>query len=422
MATQKQILETIKYRPVEIGHWVGFHDLTDMHNEWLRMFLFSSEDLTLQAHRGSYKTTCLSLFLAIHTLIKPNENVMYFRKTDTDVKEVARQTTKLLQTGCFREMTQALYGVDLKLIRASNGEIETNLHRENFGASQIVGLGIGTSITGKHGDIVITDDIVNVNDRVSKAERERTKLAYQELQNIKNRWGREINTGTPWHEEDAFTLMPNIVKFDCYTTKLISEEKLADIKSKMLPSLFSANYELRHIASEDVIFDNPQTGGDPEMAKQGIYHVDCAYDGEDYTALTIANKHDGKLYVYGKCWRKNCIDLEDTILSLADSFNSGRMYNEKNADKGFFARDIRAKGGRVTLYNENMNKYVKITSYLKAVWNDVIFVQGTDEEYIKQITDYYEDAEHDDCPDSLASVARIYYKKTDDKYEPLWVM
>ncbi len=73
--------------PYRIGHWVGFKDLTALHNEWLRSFLYADADQTLLAHRGSYKTTDLSLFLSIHTIIDPNENVMFFRKTDDDVTD-----------------------------------------------------------------------------------------------------------------------------------------------------------------------------------------------------------------------------------------------------------------------------------------------------------------------------------------------
>jgi hypothetical protein len=55
------------------------------------------------------------------------------------------------------------------------------------------------------------------------------------------------------------------------------------------------------------------------------------------------------------------------------------------------------------------------------IWKDVIFVDGTDEDYINQICDYNEEAEHDDCPDSCASLARILYTKNDNSnYKPLW--
>ena len=58
------------------------------------------------------------------------------------------------------------------------------------------------------------------------------------------------------------------------------------------------------------------------------------------------------------------------------------------------------------MYHEDMNKYLKITSYLKGAWQDVIFVAGTDKEYINQVCDYNENADHDDAPDSLASIIR----------------
>ena len=420
MISKEEALKLLWERPIEVGHWVGFKDLKDIHNEWLRDFLYSDEDQTLQAHRGSYKTTTLSLFFGLHAIEKPNETLMYFRKTDNDVAEIARQTAKILQSGCVKMLVKAIYGCDLKLLKDSNTEIQTNLTTSILGTSQIVGLGIGTSITGKHADIVVTDDIVNISDRTSRAEREKTKLAYQELQNIKNRGGRFVNTGTPWHKEDAFTLMPHPKKFDCYQTGLMTEEQIRATKERMTASLFAANYELRHIASEDVIFTSPATGADPSLAEQGIAHIDAAYGGEDYSALTICKRHDGKYYIFGKLWRKGIEQLEDEIIAYRKMFMAGQIHCEDNADKGFLARDLRKKGERVTLYHENMNKFLKITSYLKFAWKDVIFVKGTDEAYIEQICDYNENAEHDDAPDSLASIIRIYSRKSDTEYKPLW--
>jgi hypothetical protein len=36
-----------------------------------------------------------------------------------------------------------------------------------------------------------------------------------------------------------------------------------------------------------------------------------------------------------------------------------------------------------------------------------VFLEGTDPEYIDQILDYTENAEHDDAPDSAACICRI---------------
>lgn len=415
-----EALDLLWNNPIEVGHWVGFKDLTEMHNEWLRNFLYCDKDQTLQGHRGSFKTTVLSIFLALHAVIAPNETVLFFRKTGGDVTEVIRQTGNILKSGCVNALVQAIYGKDLVLLKDSSCSIQTNLATSIKGSNQIEGLGIYTSITGKHSDIVVTDDIINVNDRVSQAERDTTKRAYMELQNIKNRGGRFINTGTPWHKDDAFTLMPNPVKYDCYSTGLISPEMLEQIKSKMTASLFAANYELRHIAAEDVIFGNPKTGADPAEVEQGIPHIDAAYYGEDFTAFTIVNKKNGKYYVYGRLWRKHIDDVEDEIIKLRKSFNAGRIHCEDNGDKGYLAKSLMKKGERVSVYHESMNKYLKITSYLKDVWDDVIFVKGTDKAYIEQICDYNENAEHDDAPDSLSSLIRMLWKKQEDNYKPIW--
>lgn len=403
---KENVLDLLWENPIEVGRWIGFTDFTEMHNEWLKDFLYSKDDQTLQGHRGSFKTTTLSLFLALHTIIAPNETTLFFRKTISDVSEVIKQTSNILKSGCVQSMVQILYGKPLLFKKDSNCEIHTNLMTSPRGSSQIVGLGITTSITGKHADVVVTDDIVNINDRISEAERERTKLAYQELQNIKNRGGRFINTGTPWHKDDAFTLMPNPKKYPWNVTGLISPKEADEIRSHMTNSLFAANYELKHIADDDVIFDRPQTGADPALVEQGTSHCDAAFYGEDFTAFTIVAIHDGKYYVFGKCWRKHIDDVTDEIAMWHNKFMCGKMYNERNADKGYVAKVLRGKGLKVVSYDETQNKYIKIVSYLKFVWRDVIFVKGTDEKYIEQICDYNENADHDDCPDSLASLIR----------------
>lgn len=179
----------------------------------------------------------------------------------------------------------------------------------------------------------------------------------------------------------------------------------------MSPALFAANYELRHIASEDVIFDDPQMCDDITKVYNGYSHCDAAFYGEDYTAFTAIAIHDSKFYVFGKCWRKHIDDVTDEICDWYNKLLSQKMYIETNADKGYVAKQFRNKGLRVSTYNESQNKYIKIVSYLKFEWQDVIFVEGTDDEYIDMICDYNEDAEHDDPPDSLASLIRILQGK-----------
>lgn len=380
-----------------------------------------TQDKTLQAHRGSYKTTCVSIALACIFVLLPNKKTLFLRKTDADVKEVIRQVRNILLSPPMQEAARLIHGKDMVLITQTASELSSNLPGDNKGTSQIVAMGINGSITGKHFDRIFTDDIVNVQDRTSKAERDRTKIVYQELQNIRNRGGRIFNTGTPWSKEDCFSLMPNIERYDCYSTGLISTEQLQIIREAMTASLFAANYELRHIASDDVIFTSPQTGADPALAEQGICHIDASYGGEDGTAFTICKKSGGKYYIYGRLWQKHVDDCLPEIIRLRNAFNAGIIYCERNADKGYVAKALRDKGERADTYNETTNKFVKITSYLKSEWKNVVFVAGTDAEYINQICDYTENAEHDDAPDSAASIVRKLWNKKDTEYVPLWM-
>jgi len=408
-------------QPYKLAHLIGFTKLTEIHNKWIIDMVRGREDKTLQAHRSSYKTTCVSIALSLIVVLLPSLRTMFMRKTDSDIKEVIRQVRKILESQQMRYFVQAIYGVQLQLVTATANELSTNLTNDPRGTAQLTGLGTGGSITGKHYDRIFTDDIVNVQDRTSKAERDRTKIIYQELRNIINRGGRIYNTGTPWHVDDAFSLMPEPEKYDCYSTGLIDADMLESIRQSMTASLFAANYELRHIASEDVIFANPQTDGDSAMVEQGDCHIDAAYGGEDYTAFTICNKVGNKYYVLGKLWRKHVDDCTDAIIQLRIQHNAGKIYCENNGDKGYLGKELRRKNERTVIYHEDMNKFLKITSYLKAAWKDVVFVTGTDKEYINQVCDYNENAEHDDAPDSLASIIRKkYYKKTESSGEYQW--
>jgi hypothetical protein len=411
--TRIQAAELLIHNPIAFGHAVGFDKLGALHNAWIQDMVRGSEDKTLQAHRGSYKTTCVSIALAEIIVLLPNLKTLFMRKTDADVKEVVRQVRNLLLSPYMEALCEKIHGKPLILTTVSATEISTNLAADNKGTSQLVACGVNGSLTGKHFDRIFTDDIVNVQDRISRAERDHTKTIYQELQNIRNRGGRIFNTGTPWHKEDAFSMMPNIEKYDCYSTGLISVDELQTIKSSMTSSLFAANYELRHIASDDVIFDTPQMGAEPCLAEQGICHIDAAYGGDDYTAFTIARKKGTTYYLYGRLWHKHVDDCMNEIIRLRKSFNAGEIYCEINADKGYLAKALRAKGERAVTYHENMNKFLKITSYLKAEWRNVVFVAGTDDAYIDQICDYNENVEHDDAPDSAASIVKRLWNKRD---------
>lgn len=408
-ADQQAMLDFATQYPAAFGRKLGYVDMTDeLHGAWMRKMLLTQEDMTLQAHRGSFKTTCLSVVISILLGIAGDKTIMFLRKTEGDVIEVIGQVSKIVQSEFYQGWYTALTGKPLKITHENQLSITTDAYCAPRGAEQLLGIGITGSLTGKHADIIFTDDIINFKDRISQAERDRTKMMYQELQNVKNRSGWIINTGTPWHPEDAFILMPKAERFDCYQTGLISKEKLEKIRQSMVPSLFAANYELRHIASEDALFDSEIVWTD-DLSKlmDSIAHIDAAYGGEDYSVLTLGRKVGDTIYMYGKIRRGHILNCQNDFLKDVDRFFCSRIYCETNGDKGYLGRDLRDLGYSVSMYPERMNKYLKISSYLRKWWKNIVWVRGTDDAYMDMIINYNRDAEHDDAPDSAACVCRI---------------
>ena len=407
---QKQTIRTIMEHPEEIGRLVGFTDLMPLHGEWISQMVLGTEDYTLQAHRGSYKSSCLAVAIALIMILNPTKNIIFLRKTDNDIAEMLGMVTKILRSDFFAYLTMLARNEELKITSSSSSQLSTNLWTSPMGAPQLLGLGIKSSITGKHAWYVITDDICNKDDRESRAERERTKRQYDELQNIRNKGGRIINLGTPWHKEDVFSKMPNIHRYDCYQTGLISKEQLDQLRQSMAPSLFAANYELKHIASTEIIFETvPRFMDDPELLRDGVSHVDAAYGGSDYTAFTCGKRDwdQNVIYLYGRIWHCAVDKVIDVIASETERLMCVPLKCEKNGDKGFLADEFMKRGVYATTYTESMNKFIKITTFLKKWWPRIIFLEGTDPEYIDQILDYTEHAEHDDAPDSAACICRI---------------
>ncbi|MEG0323247.1 MAG: hypothetical protein RR547_04375 [Raoultibacter sp.] len=408
--TARNVVRLIMECPVDIAYKIGFDKLTPLHNTWIFLMVFGKEDKTLQGHRGSFKTTCLSIAFAFICLLYPRKRTIFMRKTDTDVAEVMAAVSNILRTDHFKALSRMLYGVELVVTKATQSEVNTNLAKGVSGASQILGLGCGSSLTGKHADFVFTDDIINIKDRVSMAERERIKLIYQELQNIRNRGGRIFNTGTPWHKDDAFSLMPNLVQYDCYSTGLMSKEEIADMRNRMSVSMFAANYELKHIADAESMFKAPTFCDNAKLLYNGFGHIDASYGGEDSTAYTAIRRVGDTYVVYGRLWHKHVDDCLDEIVAINKALRIGTIYCENNADKGYLAKKIRTLGLPCKDYYESTNKHIKISSYLREAWEKVYFLDcpgfDLDCEYLNQILDYNEYAEHDDAPDSLASAIR----------------
>lgn len=403
----ESLLDFLMNEPYKLAHMIGFDRFKEYpHNKWIRTLVYSDEyEYTLQGHRGSYKTTTLAVAIALRMILYPDKNILLFRKTDASVKDFKENLKKILVTDEIQEIVQTIHGIPLIITTENQNVIDTNLNQSIGGDPQFRATGINSSITGLHADYVVTDDIITTDDRSKYAIRQRTKAVYQELHNIVNRDGVIRNLGTPWHENDAFELMSEPDKYDYMETGMISDDEIKKLKTRMTASLFSANYELKHTSDKEKLFNDPviDDGANTHRIYDGYAHIDASYGGKDGTAFTVINRKDDKIYVFGKLYQEHVDNVLDDIEYRRKLYRAGTIYTETNADKGYLDKQLQEPS---QTYHESMNKNTKIATHLKKVWTKIIFINDTDPDYIEQIVDYMEGADHDDAPDSLASIIR----------------
>ena len=170
-------------------------------------------------------------------------------------------------------------------------------------------------------------------------------------------------------------------------------------------------------ASEGALFTTyPQYTSDATLLYNGVAHIDAAYGGSDASALTCARRDGDTIYMFGRLRNAHIDTLMGFYSSEARRLRCAPILMEKNADKGFVGKELKRMGDAVRLYDEHQNKFMKIATFLRKWWKNIVWLEGTDKAYIEQIMAYTEQAEHDDAPDSAACLCRYFDPRDSTKY------
>jgi len=399
----------IKY-PHLLGHFLGLDKLGEIHSDWIKYAFLSSGDGALQAHRNSYKTTAVLILGTVWylTFYNPNARICILRKDATAATDVVRAIRSVFDSPQMIFIYKDIYGQDPSTQEWSTSKITLSAKETITQQGSVEGLGITGGITGKHFDLILPDDFVTIKDRISRAERNATKEAIKELQNIPDLdFGRIFYTGTPWHIDDAWSILgidPKKYPIGSIDIQGMTLSKIDLMRKMQGQSLFSANYELKHIADENRIFSDPKYA--EWSNSNSIALIDPAYHGDNTTALTIGYKKDNDYFLVGFVWREHINKVYGKIIKKVIDYQAKKIYIEENGDKGYSRDDLKKLFPSVEGYSENANKHIKIISFLQGNWDNIYFAHSTQMEYIKQFTEYTEDAELDDAPDSASSLIR----------------
>lgn len=425
-------LRAIAQEPHLLGHIAGKTKLTSLHSDWIKYAWCTDLSRALQGHRGSYKTTAIAEIGSIAwMLFHPDDRIAIIRKTFTAAAEVVQTISIMMQMPEIKALFKLAHGFTPKAITDREGKLLFNYKSTVTPEGSVTAHGLDFGMTGKHYDRILCDDFVTLKDRVSKAEREKSKEVLLEIvSNIIDPGKPVTYIGTPWHRNDAWDMknadgeriIPEPKKFDVYSTGILSQEEIAKKKKLTTPVLYAANYELVHQSDELALFKDPHYAKWDLGIKKCKGHLDAAFDGDHFCALTfMAKKPDGRIQAIGKTYPGNVKDWLDKIAEFYRRFSCAKVLNETNPDKGYTADDLEKRKVQIGRYAESQNKHTKIATHLYAQWDNIDWdPDETDDEYMEQLLDYREGAEPDDAPDSAASLIREYFSKKDDSV--LWQM
>lgn len=404
--------------PHVFGHYLGYKDLIEQHSEWIYdAWIYDTP--SMQAHRNSYKTTSILIlgFVWYNIFINQDETCLFIRKARDEVWKIIKAIKNIFESKnveyIMTELDLIKPGQSIKTDNWSNGSITLSTKRTVTPEGSLDGIGMGGAITGSHYDKIFPDDIITLKDRVSKAERETTKDYVRELRNIIKEGGKLFFSGTPWHKDDAWNIIPEPKIFPIgslpikgYTDDKI-EEKKTELRSGTTSSLYAANYELKHIASEDVIFNDPKFDIWADEFRILCGWVDPSYSGNNTTAMSmLGQSKDERWHVRGWVWTNSIEECYEEIVENMKRYKAGTLYVEVNADKGMSKRDLLKLYPTVEGRHEKENKHVRIIGYAKKHWDSLHFAHDCQSEFLNQILDYQEGEEPDDAPDALAGIMR----------------
>ena len=183
----KNAINKVLDKPHQLGWLFGFKKLTSEHDAWINQFLNVPRGggSTLQAHRNSYKTTSGLVAMALLALLYPDLRVLVVRKTIQNAESLITSLIKIFESEIMQFLCYARYQKSSFVTEKwSKAGILLSSKNSISPENSFEPAGVGTSITGRHYDYIWCDDIINMEDRNSAAEREATKSYVRELGNI----------------------------------------------------------------------------------------------------------------------------------------------------------------------------------------------------------------------------------------------
>lgn len=339
---------------------------------------------------------------------------------------------------------------DTKIKRGDSAYDKWALEGQHF---NYLGAGIGGSITGKGGTVLIVDDPVKSAEialNENALEKIWTWYTGTFLSRVSAKDGEpiEIIVMTRWSKNDLCGKILSSKEFNNWyvlTMKAYDEEtgsmlcpsllnktRYDSLKSLMMPEIFLANYDQEPIDIRGRLYQSFKTyteipkfsNGSP--AFEAIYnYTDTADEGNDYLCSICYGKYQGEAYILDVIYTKDPMETTEPAVAKMLIKNNVKIatIESNNGGRGF-ARAIErllwdkynTRQISVKWFHQSQNKISRILTNSSFVQDHIYFpVNWCDRfpDYSKAMMSFQKEGKntHDDAPDATTGVAERLDKK-----------
>jgi hypothetical protein len=352
---------------------------------------------------------------------KPKREIMITSYNDEKAESFSKSARDIVESDKFRDIFP-----DVAVSQSKRAMSEWH----TTAGGVVIAAGAGGALTGGGANIALIDDPVkNWEDALSEALQEKKYNWYKSVLRtrlypgsaiilILTRWvtydlagrilehektvekgGKWVHLNLPLLDAQGNSLWP----------EMYDDKEIADIRETVGEKIFQALYQQEPIDVVERIFSDPQFAEPPRNMRLVAY-LDPAFGGKDYTAFSAGGMDriagdDTLIYVTaGKIWRGTLDHTYSKVERYCHEMGITTLYVESNQAQVAVAKEFQRRGIRVKEVPSTINKNVRIINNVKLNWKDIRFSRSVDQDYLKQIISYSEEAQHDDAPDSLSGL------------------
>ncbi len=334
---------------------------------------------------------------------------------------------------------------DVKLKKGSSSYYKWALEGQHF---NFLAAGIGGSITGKGGSILIIDDPIKLAEEAFNEERLEkiwnwytgTFLSRGDAEDgqepleviIMTRWAEGDICGRILNSEDAKNWY--VIKLKAYneTTdqmlceKVLSKQRYLDLQRKMDFQILNANYNQETVNIRGKLYQSfkiydelPKDKYGKSLIREILNYTDTADEGTDFLCSINYGLYKGEAYILDILYTNE--PMEKTELMTAKFFIDGKvsdaLVESNNGGKGF-ARAVekliwekyKSRTPRIRWFHQSANKLARIFTASAFVQEHIYFPSNWKDrfpQFYKSMNTFLREGKnkHDDAQDAITGVA-----------------